>query len=509
MSEAAGSANGPDFRQGIVAAELADGAMLLGHVGEVPALLVRRGADLLAIGATCTHYGGPLAEGLIVGDTVRCPWHHACFSLRTGAALRPPALNDLPCWRVEQRDGMAFVREELQPPAPPSRPAAGVPASIVIVGGGAAALATAETLRGKGYAGSITLLSADAAPPCDRPNLSKDYLAGTAEADWIPLRPPEFYPKHAIDLRTGTRVTAIEPGAHAVLLADGARVTYGALLLATGAEPIKLDVPGASLPHVHVLRTLADSNALIARAGTVRRCVVVGASFIGLEVAASLRTRGLEVHVVAPEARPMERVMGAAIGDMVRAIHESHGVSFHLGATVAAIGPDSVTLSTGERLAADLVVVGIGVRPALALATQAGLAVDRGVMVDELLQTSAADIYAAGDIARWPDKLTGQRIRVEHWVVAQRQGQVAASNMLGQQQRFNAVPFFWSQHYDTTIAYVGHAEQWDRLDIEGDPVARDCAVSFWRDGRKLAMATVGRDRESLRAEVEFEQELGL
>jgi 3-phenylpropionate/trans-cinnamate dioxygenase ferredoxin reductase subunit len=258
-----------------------------------------------------------------------------------------------------------------------------------------------------------------------------------------------------------------------------------------------------------VLRTLADSNALIARAGTVRRCVVVGASFIGLEVAASLRTRGLEVHVVAPEARPMERVMGAAIGNMVRAIHESHGVSFHLGATVAAIGPDSVTLSTGERLAADLVVVGIGVRPALALATQAGLAVDRGVMVDELLQTSAADIYAAGDIARWPDKLTGQRIRVEHWVVAQRQGQVAASNMLGQQQRFNAVPFFWSQHYDTTIAYVGHAEQWDRLDIEGDPVARDCAVSFWRDGRKLAMATVGRDRESLRAEVEFEQELGL
>ncbi len=508
MTEVAGSANGPDLRQGIAIAGLDDGAMLRGHVGEAPALLVRRGADLLAIGATCTHYGGPLAEGLIVGDTVRCPWHHACFSLRTGPALRPPALDDLPCWRVEQRDGMAFVREELQKPEPPSRPAAGSPASVVIVGGGAAGHAAAETLRGEGYVGSITLLSADAASPCDRPNLSKDYLAGTAEADWIPLRRPEFYAKHDIDLQLGTRVTAIEPGTHAVLLADGRRVTYGALLLATGAEPIRLDVPGASLPHVHVLRTLADSNALIARMGTVRRCVVVGASFIGLEVAAALRTRGLEVHVVAPEARPMERVMGAAIGDMVRAIHESHGVSFHLGATVTAIAQDAVTLSTGEQLSAELVVVGIGVRPAVALATEAGLTVARGVVVDEFLRTSAADIYAAGDIARWPDKLTGQRIRVEHWVVAQRQGRIAASNMLGQRQRFDAVPFFWSQHYDTTIAYVGHAEQWDRLEIEGDPAARDCAVSFWRDGRKLAMATVGRDRDSLRAEVEFEQELG-
>jgi NADPH-dependent 2,4-dienoyl-CoA reductase/sulfur reductase-like enzyme/nitrite reductase/ring-hydroxylating ferredoxin subunit len=507
MSGAEASANGPDFRQGFVAAELADGAMLLGHVGDAPVLVVRRGADLLAIGATCTHYGGPLAEGLIVGDTIRCPWHHACFSLRTGAALRPPALSGLRCWRVEQRDGMAFVREELQPPAAPALSAAGLPTSIVIVGGGAAGHAAAETLRQEGYAGAITLLSADASPPCDRPNLSKDYLAGSAEADWIPLRPPEFYAQHGIGVRLATRVTAIEPSAQAVLLADGSRMHYGALLLATGAEPIRLDVPGASLPHVLVLRTVGDCNTLIARVGAARRCVVVGASFIGLEVAASLRARGLEVHVVAPEARPMERVMGAAIGDMVRAIHESHEVSFHLGATVTAIAQDSVTLSSGERLGADLVVVGIGVRPAVALAMQAGLTVDRGVVVDEFLQTNMTDIYAAGDIARWPDKLTGQRIRVEHWVVAQRQGQVAACNMLGLRQRFDAVPFFWSQHFDTTIAYVGHAEQWDRLDIEGDPGAHDCAVSFWRDGRKLAMATVGRDRDSLRAEMAFEQEL--
>jgi 3-phenylpropionate/trans-cinnamate dioxygenase ferredoxin reductase subunit len=272
MSEAAGSANGPDLRQGIAVAKLDDGAVLRGHVAQTPALLVLRGADVLAIGATCTHYGGPLAEGLVVGDTVRCPWHHACFSLRTGAALRPPALNDLPCWCVEQRDGMAFVREELQRPAPPSRPAAGLPTSVVIVGGGTAGLAAAEALRTEGYASAVTLMSADPSPRCDRPNLSKDYLAGTAETDWIPLLRPEFDPKHHIDLRLGTRVTAIEPGAHAVLLADGSRMTYGAPLLATGAEPIKLGIPGASLPHVHVLRTIADSNALIARAYCATLC---------------------------------------------------------------------------------------------------------------------------------------------------------------------------------------------------------------------------------------------
>ena len=508
MSEHGQSVSGPDFRQGIAVADLADGAMLLGHVDDTPALLVRRGNDVLAIGATCTHYSGPLAEGLVVGDTIRCPWHHACFSLRGDAAPRPPALNDLPRWRVELRDGTAFVREELQSPAPPALRGSGLPAVIIIVGGGAAGHAAAETLRQEGYAGAVTLLSADAAPPCDRPNLSKDYLAGTAEPDWIPLRPDDFYSQHNIDLRLGTRVSAIDPQAHALTLADGSSLRYGALLLATGAEPVRLNVPGASLPHVHELRTFADSNAIIARAGAARSCVVIGASFIGLEVAASLRTRGLDVHVVAPEARPMERVMGPAIGDMVRGIHESHGVVFHLGTTVVAIEENVATLATGERLAADLVVVGIGVRPAIALATEAGLTVDRGVVVDEFLRTSAPDIFAAGDIARWPDKLTGERIRVEHWVVAQRQGQTAARNMLGQQRPFDAVPFFWSQHYDVSITYVGHAEQWDRIEMEGDPAAHDCSASFWRSGKKLATASVGRDLDSLQAEAAFEKVVG-
>jgi NADPH-dependent 2,4-dienoyl-CoA reductase/sulfur reductase-like enzyme/nitrite reductase/ring-hydroxylating ferredoxin subunit len=498
---------GPDLQQGVTLDRLADGEMLLGHVAGEPALLVRRADRLYAIGAMCTHYGGPLVEGLLVGDTVRCPWHHACFSLRTGAALRPPALNGLPRWRVAQHDGMAFVGEPLPAAVPQTLVAAHLPVSIVIIGGGASGNTAAETLRQEGYTGDLTLVSADSSLPCDRPNLSKDYLAGAAQADWIPLRPPEFYSQHHIDLRLATRVVAIEPTAQTVVLLGGARLSYETLLLATGAEPIRLNVPGASLPHVHVLRTLADSDALIANAARARRCVVVGASFIGLEVAAALRNRGLEVDVVAPEARPMERIMGAAIGEMVRAIHEQHGVKFHLGATVTAISEHSVTLSTGQQLDADLVVVGVGVRAVTGLAETAGLKIDRGIVVNEFLQTSTPNIYAAGDIARWPDRLTGQHIRVEHWVVAERQGQIAAYNMLGRLRRFDATPFFWSQHYDTTIAYVGHAEQWDRLEIDGDPAAHDCAVSFWHDGRKLAVATVGRDLDSLRAEAAFEQEL--
>lgn len=506
MSETPSSPAGPDLAQGIALPDIAGAGMIRGHVGGEPVLLVHRDGEIFAIGATCTHYGAPLEDGLVVGETIRCPWHHACFSLRTGQALRPPALNDLQCWRVERRDGRAFVREALPVAQPPETAAAGLPESVVIVGGGAAANAAAETLRREGYQGPVTLFSADHALPCDRPNLSKDYLAGTAEAGWIPLRSPDFYAERRIDVRRDSRVIRLDPAKKTIMLSDGSRAAYGALLLATGAAPIRLAVPGADLAHVCVLRTLADCDALIARAGAARRCVVVGASFIGLEVAASLRARGLKVDVVAPEARPMERILGPALGDMVKTLHESHGVVFHLGATVAEIGADRVRLSTGEELNADLVVTGIGVRPEVGLARDAGLAMDRGVAVDAFLQTSVAGIYAAGDIARWPDRRTADKIRVEHWVVAERQGVVAARNILGRGQRFAAVPFFWSQHYDLTINYVGHAEQWDRLEVDGDPAAHDCTVTYWRGGQRLAVATVGRDLDSLRAEAAFERE---
>jgi NADPH-dependent 2,4-dienoyl-CoA reductase/sulfur reductase-like enzyme len=253
------------------------------------------------------------------------------------------------------------------------------------------------------------------------------------------------------------------------------------------------------------LRTLDDSHAIIAKAKHAKSVAVIGASFIGLESAAALRERGLEVHVIGPQARPLERVLGPELGDMVKAIHEEHGVKFHFGTSAASIDGRGVTLKNGERIDADLVVAGIGVRPDVELAEQAGLAVDNGILVDAYLQTSAPGIFAAGDIARWPDPHTGSSIRVEHWVVAERQGQTVARNILGHGESFDAVPFFWSQHYDVAIRYVGHAERWDRLQIDGDPRARDCEVSYFAGGRKLAVATVSRDLTNLRAEVELER----
>jgi NADPH-dependent 2,4-dienoyl-CoA reductase/sulfur reductase-like enzyme/nitrite reductase/ring-hydroxylating ferredoxin subunit len=496
---------GPDLTEGVDAGQLADGTMLVGHVGGDAVLLARSGGEIFAIGASCSHYGGPLAEGLLVGDTVRCPWHHACFSLRTDEAIRAPALNPVPCWSVETIDGKLRVRARRETPSRPTLPAsADTPSSIVVLGGGGAAQAALETLRGEGYARRITVLSADSAPPCDRPNLSKDYLAGTASEDWIPLREPDFYRQNDIDLRLGTRATAIDTAAGAVRTADGTSFPYGALLIATGAEPVRLDVPGADRPHVHYLRSLDDSRSIIQPAGQARRAVVVGASFIGLEVAASLRARNLYVEVVAPDQIPMERILGREIGALIRTIHEAQGVRFHLPDRLRSISEDQVLLASGKHLAADLVVAGIGVRPSLGLAEQAGLALDRGIVVDQHLRTSVRGIFAAGDVARWPDPHTGQRIRVEHWVVAERQGQAAARNMLGRGETFDAVPFFWSMHYDVQVSYVGHAERWDALDIDGPVDARNCRVAYRSAGRTLAAATIGRDLESLRAELELE-----
>ena len=492
-----------DLTAGIPADSIPEASSVTGKVGKSDVLLVRSGGRFFAVGAKCTHYQGALGDGLVVDDTVRCPLHHACFSLATGEALRAPALDPLKCWKVEQRDGKVFVRERAEAPAP-AQASAG-PSSVVIVGGGAAGHAAAEMLRRLGYEQPITIVSADRDVPVDRPNLSKDYLAGEAKEEWIPLWPQESYAEHRIDLRLNARAVSIDAGGNVVALHDGTRLSFGALLLATGAEPVKLSVPGDS-GQVLYLRTFADSQAIVERTKGATRVVVAGASFIGLEVAASLRTRGVAVDVVAPDRTPLERVMGPAVGGMIRAIHESHGVGYHLGETITSVDGRSVHLSGGSTIEADFVVAGVGVRPVTALAEAAGIAADRGIVVDEFLETKAKGIFAAGDLARWPDPHTGERIRVEHWVVAQRQGQTAARNILGRREPFDAVPFFWSQHYDVTIRYVGHAEHWDDVRIEGSLDAHDASVAFFARGRRLAVATIGRDRANLEAELELERE---
>ena len=504
MADQQAAPAGPDLSQGIALSDFS-GATLLGHVGNEDVLLVRSGSEIFAVGAHCSHYHGPLAEGVVDGESIRCPWHHACFDLRTGEAARAPALNPISVWKVEQEGNRVFVRQKREQPRPHVKGAVDAPGRIVIVGGGAAGFAAAEMLRRQDYRGTIVMLSSEAAPPVDRPNLSKDYLAGSAPEDWLPLRPEGFYADAAIDMRLNADVVSIDTRARHVVLAGGESVGYDRLLLATGAEPVRLPIPGADQPRVHVLRSLADCRAIIASADGARRAIVIGASFIGLEAAAALRARDIEVHIVGLEQRPMERVLGPAMGDFVRALHEEHGVIFHLGDTVTSIDGKRATLKNGPVLEADVVIVGVGVRPRLALAERAGLAIDRGVTVNAYLETSISGIFAAGDIARWPDPHSGENIRVEHWVVAERQGQTAARNMLGQHEAFDAVPFFWSQHYDVPINYVGHAEKWDEIVVDGNIAAKDCLLQYKSGGRVLAVASIYRDVASLEAELAIEK----
>jgi NADPH-dependent 2,4-dienoyl-CoA reductase/sulfur reductase-like enzyme/nitrite reductase/ring-hydroxylating ferredoxin subunit len=502
------NADKPNYRTGIPISELPDGGMIQGQVEGEDAILARRGDEFFAVGATCPHYGGPLVKGLMVGHELRCPLHHACFDLRTGEALRAPAFDPIPCWRAERIGDTVFVREKLpahvRKQEPSSTAQQKLPTSIVIVGGGAAGLAAAEMLRREGYDGAVTMISADDSPPCDRPNLSKEFLAGTAPEEWMPLRPPDFYIDQRIDLVLNSRVVSLDVQRKRVQLENGKSYVFDALLLATGADPIKLSVAGASDSQLNYLRTFADSRALIKRAAAAKQVVICGGSFIALEVAASLRERGIAIHLVAPEQVPLERVFGREIGHFVQSLHESHGVVFHLSETVTRLDGRHATLSGGSKLDTDFIVLGVGVHPSLALAEQAGLKLDRGVLVNEYLETSVPGIFAAGDIARWPDPHSGQLLRIEHWVVAERHGQVAARNILGHRERLGAVPFFWTRQYGVSIKYVGHAEKWDAVEIDGTLEGKDCAVTYKSGGRDLALATIDRDLQSLKTEAAME-----
>jgi 3-phenylpropionate/trans-cinnamate dioxygenase ferredoxin reductase subunit len=512
---------GPDLARGVEIGTVRPGQLVAGHAFGEAVLLARVDESWFAVGAKCTHYSAPLADGLLVGETIRCPWHHACFQLRNGAASAAPALNDLASYDVivennivrvaAKREGNGLTGDIPRPRASRApelvrfeeNPADG-PRSAVIIGAGAAGTGCAEMLRREGYRGPITLLDPDRDAPYDRPNLSKDYLAGSAPEDWLPLHPKDFYERQRIEILSG-KARDLDVNAKTLRLSDGRSLAFGALLIATGAKPIRLQIPGGE--RISYLRSLADSRAIIGKAGGARQVVVIGAGFIGLEVAASLTARGLSVHVIAREELPLERVLGREIGSLIMGVHVKHGVKFHIGRTVRAVEEDSVMLDDGTRLDADLIVGGIGVRPNVEIAERAGLVLDDGIAVDEFLETSAGGVFAAGDVARWPDAYSDARLRVEHWVVAERQGQVVARNMLGNRDRFDDVPFFWSSHYDNlSIRYSGHADRWDETTIDGSVIDMDCAVSYLVAGRRKAIATINRDRQNLEAEVAMERE---
>lgn len=490
---------GPDLTKGISLLDFGNQPLLRGRVEGEPVILARVGDEIMAVGANCTHYGAPLEAGLIVGETIRCPWHHACFSLRSGEALGAPAFDPLPCWRIERDGDRIVVRGKIIPELPSPSPdmVANQPASIVIIGGGAAGFACAEMLRRRGYQGELTLLSDDADAPCDRPNLSKDYLAGSAPEKWIPLKSSDFYVRNSIHLLLRTKINKIDTAAHTVTADDGRIFPFDRLLLATGAEPVRPPIPGADQNHVFTLRTLTDSRAIIEQEKHAKSAVVLGSGFIGLEAAAALRARGLEVHVVSQDKEPLEKTLGFELGGFIRNLHQQHGVQFHMDTSLARIGSHEVVLNNGNELAADLVIIGVGVRPRVSLAEAAGIAINNGILVNEYLETNVPGVFAAGDTARWHDPVSGQTQRIEHWVLAERHGQVVAENMLGVHTAFQDVPFFWSAHYDISIRYVGHAQSWDTLEIEGNMAAYDCLIRYQKKGKTVAVAAIGRDKQAL------------
>lgn len=482
--------------------DLQDGEMREVVVGKTKVLLVRLKGKFFAIGGECTHYGGPLAEGVLSGHRVICPWHQAVFDVMNGDLEEPPALDSEPCYavRVEGDEVIVTVPEKAENRRTPAM-ARRNPAddrTLVILGAGAAGHAAAETLRQDGFTGRVVMITHEARLPYDRPNLSKGYLSGDAGPEALPWRTAEFYRDHDIEVWLGHRVTRVEVPLKTLTFADGRALTYDALLLATGGVTRRLEMPGAQWPNVFTLRSADDADAIISAALPAFRVVVIGAGFIGMEAAAALTKRGLAVTVVGHGSVPLHRQLGPEIGGMLKQAHEEHGVAFRLGRTPVRLEGDdrvkAVVLDDGEALAADLVVVALGIKPVTDILQGVKLNADGSVSTDRRLQVTEG-LYAAGDVARFPDWRDGSAIRIEHWRLAEQHGRVAAHNMAGRQVEFAEVPFFWSEQFDLSLQYVGHAASWDDLIVHGDLAGRNFLAFYVKDNRVMAAVGLQRDRQ--------------
>ncbi len=488
--------------------DLRAGEMKEVSVGETRILLARVGDSFHAVSATCPHYGAPLVDGVLSGERIVCPWHHACFNVASGDLEEPPALDALVSYdtRVEGERIIVRLPDDANDRRSPSMAVcdtAADPRHFVIIGAGAAGYVAAQTLREEGFQGRITMITREDRAPYDRPNLSKEYLQGHAEPEWMPLRPDEFFDEHGIDLIRHKEVTHVDARSKTITFKDGETIAYDASLVATGGTPVRLNIPGSDLKNVCVLRSFADADSIISLASSLSRVVVVGASFIGMETAYSLRERGLEVTVVAPSSEPFEATLGPEVGALFRRLHESHGVKFKLGSIVYRFEGnhkvEAVVLDSGERIETDMVVVGAGVRPATSFLEGVALDESGGVLVDSRLR-AAVGLYAAGDIACYPDPRAGGRVRIEHWRTAEQQGRVAARNMAGRDAPFDGVPFFWTRQFDAGLLYVGHAASWDEIIYHGEVSSRDFLAFYLKDDRVLAVAGMNRDREMAAAE---------
>ncbi|MEP0546186.1 MAG: FAD-dependent oxidoreductase [Rhodothermales bacterium] len=493
--------------------DLADGEMMTVTVGDTDVLLSCVDGTFYACGAHCTHYGAPLADGVLHGTTVTCPWHHAQFDVTDGALRDFPALDALRRYRarVEGEDVFVFVPDDAEetpkgasyresggrPPDMADRDVDAQPQTFVIVGGGAAGEVAAETLREAGFAGRVVVVTQEDAAPYDRTALSKGYLGGKSGDDALPLRDADFYERHGIELLRGHTVTKLDADAKTIHFEDAEPLKYDRVLVATGGTPRRLDVPGGDLDGVVTLRLWSDAERVVGQAEGAERVVVVGSSFIGMEAAANLTGRGLDVTVVSRDAVPFEAVLGDEVGGFFQRLHEANGVTFRLGTDVEHIerGDNglTVTLTDGDPVHADFVLVGIGVTPVTDFVHGVTKEDGGGLVVDAHL-AAGDDVFAAGDIAHFPDPRTGERVRIEHWRLAQQHGRVAAQNMAGQSTRYDGVPFFWSGQFGASLRYVGHAEGWDEVFIDGSIDEKRFIAYYLRGDDVLAAAGVGRDR---------------
>lgn len=498
-----------DFKAGLPSDRLREDEPVAGKFGDEAVVLVRHAGKVCALAGTCTHLGAPMEKGVVVGGELRCPWHHARFSLETGEAVGAPAFEPLQRFEVVETDGQVRVKgKNGTSPAPSANPDLG---RVVIVGGGAAGHACADMLARAGAGGQVMLISADSDAPYDRTFCSKQYLAGKTQRGDAALPTPGLGCRPAPNIRIGVEISSIDPDRGSVKTAGGEDIGYDILVLATGAVPVVTPFAGSERDDVHCLRSLADADALIAAAKNARSAIILGSSYIGLEVAASLVQRGLTVTVVSEGDVPLEKTAGSEVGAFVQTLHEKKGVVFHMGRKIERWDGKTATLDDGTTIAGDMVVAGTGVEPRIELAKAAGLALadeqaGGGVSVDAQFRTSVDGIYAIGDIASIPDPRLGYSIRVEHWVVAQRMGQWLARHLLGQiAASYRETPFFWSGHYDTSLRYIGHVATPDERRIDGDILAADFAVSFREKGADQALLTCARDVQSLETEASWER----
>lgn len=498
--------------------DLIDGQLKEVRVNDTDVLLARADGQYYALNPKCSHYQAPLAKGVLNGNRLICPWHNACFDVRTGHRLEAPALNGLPTHEVRIEGDQVFVRlttnkESLENPM--ATPDEANTETCVIIGGGGAGAFAAEGLREGGFTGRVIMLTESAEAPYDRPNCSKDHLQGKAPDEWMPLRTDDFYTNYGIDIRTNQRVTSLDPVNKQIMLDSGETLAYDRALVCSGGKPNLLAIPGADLPGVYTLRTLHDSEQLRKLGQAGNRIVIIGSSFIGLEAAMSLRKLGSEIDVVGTDPMPFVKILGERIGRVVQGWHEQAGIRFHLGTKPSRFEGDStvqtVVLDNGERLPADVVLLGLGVKPGTEFLTGVSLEEDGGIRTDEYLQVTDG-LYAAGDIAWYPAADGLQRI--EHWKVAGQQGHIAGINMarspktglhpvqpnpIGpdeQAEPYQMIPFFWTNQQGKRINYVGHTTTFDDILYEGTPEKEDSFLAlFVENGQVKAAAGLKRDTD--------------